>query len=472
VNERESTTVSRSTTPDNILNLSIELRRRRVSTYLRFECDPIDQPSAMDAVERRSWCSLRIRVGQRYASTIWDKSLQSERRSLYLPAFPIVEWLVLNWWPLLNEVCLWETVPRPVTGAAQLKWTKRHCLRSADSSLMLPALYLFHDGRSLRAEWEADSPDSIPNMPGEFLDKGAEQLDFNATQESLAEFVNHVLDRVQEIKDERVHQLAELWRAIQSADTEEQKFCTLAGRMGIDPYDRCELTDEVTSFFEQTFACPDDPLVRDLTEVARPDSIIAQWSWLTGIKDDLQLRPNSMRLPFELPSCRLAPPQFGYKLARQVRALAHIDASAPLDTLEDIAGTVLGKPFRVEDRNHIPGHGIRAIVGQVPGGDIVTAGPGVQRPDNRRFLIARSVYHAIVTSRESQRLVTDAYSWDQKASRAFAAELLAPQHALTSRVASSPVDHQTVEELSREFQTSTFVVEKQLENAGIGLLYE
>jgi Zn-dependent peptidase ImmA (M78 family) len=85
---------------------------------------------------------------------------------------------------------------------------------------------------------------------------------------------------------------------------------------------------------------------------------------------------------------------------------------------------------------------------------------------------AGNVFHALATSRESQRLVTDAYSWDQKASRAFAAEFLAPQQALISRLAKSTADRLTVRKLSMEFLASTYVIERQLENAGVPLSFD
>ena len=162
---------------------------------LFFESDPIDQPAAVDQLERLTWCAA-IRVGQRSVSRIWDKSLDSERTRLYLPAFPIAEWIVANWWSLFNELCPWEKVPTSVTSDAQLKWIRRHCLRSGDSALALPALYLFHDGQGLLAEWQSDTPGSVPHMPGEFTAAGAGQLDTAATQESVAAFINDCLDRV------------------------------------------------------------------------------------------------------------------------------------------------------------------------------------------------------------------------------------------------------------------------------------
>src|SRR5271155_5312398 len=203
---------------DNSPSPAIGWRWRPVSRSLLFECDPVDQPAATDPAERSSWCSLRIRVGERYASRIWDRTLQCERTSLYLPAFPVAAWIVQNWWSLLNELCSWEKVPNSAVDAAQSRWLKRHCLRSADSSLLLPALYIFHDGQSLRAEWHSDQEGSMPNMPGEFIVGGTDRLDSNATQDSLAQFINMVLDRVRAVGDTRVREIVELWRAIQGAD--------------------------------------------------------------------------------------------------------------------------------------------------------------------------------------------------------------------------------------------------------------
>src|SRR4051794_18486370 len=104
----------------SIRNLSNESRPHPVSRSLLLDFDPIDQPAAADPVERRTWCSLRIKVGHRFVSRIWDKTLQSERINLYVPAFPIAEWIALNWWSLLNELCPWETVPRSRVDPARM----------------------------------------------------------------------------------------------------------------------------------------------------------------------------------------------------------------------------------------------------------------------------------------------------------------------------------------------------------------
>jgi hypothetical protein len=437
-----------------------------MSTHLWFESDPIDQPAAADPVERLTWCALRIRVGQRFASRIWDRSLQSERNNLYLPAFPVTEWVVANWWSLFNELCPSERVPTAVAGEAQWKWIRRHCLRSADSSLLLPALYLFHDGQDLRAHWQSDIPGSMPNMPGEFISAGTESLEPNSVQESLASFIEDCLGRVAHLSDSRVHRLAQRWKAIQGADVEEQRFCRLAGRMGVDPYDDREMDGDLQRFLEQ--ADFEDPLIRDLTEVAHREFVVEQWSWLGAVAAELGLGPNPLQLSLDLPPPSLSPPLFGYELASRVRSAAGISPTSPLDSVEGIAQTVTGKTLRMEGRNHIPGQGVRAIVGR-SAGDMVCAGPMPPHPHSKRFLVARGLYHALITTQRRHRLVTDACSWEQKASRAFAAEILAPQRVLARRISTSGADPDAIEALSREFGVSTMLIEHQLENAGISL---
>lgn len=447
-----------------------------MSKSLLFDFDPVSQPAASDPVERHTWCSLRISVGQRVVSRLWDPTLSAERSNLYLPAFPVAEWLVDHWWCLLNELCLWEHPPQPgqrpsnlaVSGRAQ-SWIRRHCLRSADSSLTLPALYVYHDGRELRVEWHSDAPGTLPNMAGEFIASGVDRLDEVETCQSLTEFVNSVLHAAGPSRDERVESVHQLWNAIQSSTPEEQQFCTLAGRMGLDPYDPNETTDELAEFLERELSNPEDPLVRDFTEIASPSHVSEQWAWVSEIRSEFGMKP-STDTPFAPPASGTSPPLYGYQLARLAREAADQLPNTPLQSVESLAEAALGKGFRVAERNHVPGLNVLAIVGE-SGSEVISAGPPIARDDNRRFLLARSLYHALVGMQNGARLTSKSYSWDQKASRAFAAELLAPRKALVEHVGDS-ADSETIDKLSLAFTASARVIERQLENAGIAISCE
>jgi hypothetical protein len=461
--------VSPSTIPSSTLAQRIDWRTHRVSASLSLECDPVSQPDASDPVERLTWCMLRIRVAGRTVTRVWDQSLQQERSFLYVPAFPIAEWIVNNWWILLNEPCPTPEVPRP--SRFQLPWIKQHCLRCADSGLLLPALYLFNDGRGIGVEWQADTRDSLPHMPGELVDSNRDHLDSIVTQNALSEFVNSVLARVKELDEERVKTTLATWDAIRMADSDEAKFCIAAGRLGIDPYDPAQMPDDLASFLESSLGDPEQPLVRDLTEAADPGAIVDQWSWVQGTSNAYHLGPS--------PGSKIAPPPvtaspfaYGYRLAARVREAAGLSPKQPVPSLLEIARRAAHVDLETPHQNHVPGRKLRAVVGWKPNGAIVIAGPPPLRRDTQRFLDARGLYHGLFACAFSQRLLTRAYTWDQQASRAFAAELLAPRAALTIDTPEQVVDHAAAERLAQEFDVSTKVIENQPENAGVAVVEE
>jgi hypothetical protein len=440
-----------------------------MSRFLSLKSDPISQPTAEDPIERQTWCSLRVQVGSRFASRLWDKSLEAERDYIDIPAFSLAEWFIKNWWSIFNELCPENFIPRnPAANSSWLRWTQRHCLRAADSSLFLPKLFIYSDGYNLLTESHADRPGSLPNMPGEFLNEDVIAIDPDATEAALANFINQTISRVEGAESERVDRAAGQWNAIENADLEQKDFCKLAGRMGLDPYDPDEMTEELATFFENMLTEADNPLVRDLTEAARPDSVEAQWNWVRGASQELHLGARSVELPFEFPTARFSPAEYGYELARRVRMVAE-SADSPIDSVEETASFALGRRFEAVHWNHISGKEIKAIVGESDTGRVLVAGPESRAPYNRRFMIARGLFHFLATSQNSQRLVTSAYSVDQKASRAFAAELLAPQSALLNRLAGSSADPADVEAFSEEFQASSIVIQRQLENAGVAI---
>ncbi|MFN8855899.1 MAG: ImmA/IrrE family metallo-endopeptidase, partial [Planctomycetaceae bacterium] len=61
---------------------------------------------------------------------------------------------------------------------------------------------------------------------------------------------------------------------------------------------------------------------------------------------------------------------------------------------------------------------------------------------------------------------------DQRASRAFAAELLVPQSALIEDLDTDDASLEEIERLAAKYQVSTRVIENQLQNQGITVLPE
>jgi hypothetical protein len=85
-----------------------------------------------------------------------------------------------------------------------------------------------------------------------------------------------------------------------------------------------------------------------------------------------------------------------------------------------------------------------------------------------RFLLARGLFAiAAGAASEAPRALTNAGTALQAASRAFAAELLAPASLLRLRIAEG-LDDERVEALADELEVSATVVAHQITNHGLG----
>ena len=263
------------------LNHLKDWKERHMSKSLIIRCESVEQPAAVDPVEKMTWCRLIITIGGRTITRLWDKSVGEERTEIYIAAFPLIEWIVENWWALLNEPHRGKSVPDAASAAFHLPWIKRHCLRSASSSLLLPALYLYNDGRGVATFWQEDRRGTLPNMSGEFIESGSDHLTYQETVAALSAFVTTIFERVHSLNDERVRELEALRHAIQAApDNEEAGFCITAGRMGLNPYDPHEVPDAVAGVIEAMADEPDVPWRRDLAEAAKGTDLAEQWDWV------------------------------------------------------------------------------------------------------------------------------------------------------------------------------------------------
>ncbi len=82
----------------------------------------------------------------------------------------------------------------------------------------------------------------------------------------------------------------------------------------------------------------------------------------------------------------------------------------------------------------------------------------------KKFSLSRALFRAWSLENSGARLVTDSVTNEQKASRAFAAEFLAPIALLRKRVRSAVLDQDAIEELAQEFGVSPFVIRHQAVN--------
>jgi hypothetical protein len=290
-------------------------------------------------------------------------------------------------------------------------------------------------------------------------------------ESALTEFVHSVLERVNSNKNARLSDLRETWEAITSAEPQEAAFCRAAGRLGLDPYDIKAWPSGLVELLEEQAADANGAnlIFDDLVSTVSSESALNAWKVVDQTATKHHLRELKSNPPTLVRDFSKIPARFGYQAAEIVRDRSGIDPArrvASVAGLSDKAGVphmklaYNGSPARI---------GVRAVVG----GDASKSGVLVSKEPSRssakRFLEARGLYLMMFGCSQGPRLVTDAHVWDQKAARAFAAELLAPREHVLEMYQNRIKRNDSVEEASlyvaKHFDVGDLVIANQLKNA-------
>jgi Zn-dependent peptidase ImmA (M78 family) len=436
-----------------------------VKPFLSIKCERVPQPQAADAAEAATWASFRMYAAGRCITRWWDRDCADEKDEIYIPAWPVARWIVQNWWPLLNEASPTESIPASAAAwtPAERAWVQRHCLRSAESGVFLPKLFLFNDGQYFNANWVPDGESDYPSMPGYFLYGSSVQVSVQETEQELRTFVNTVLRWLEKQNVREVERVRENWDAIVNADPEEVAFCRASGRMGLDPYSASSWPEDLVTTLEGASSDSRKDLVGDWLDVASPVNAKASWDWVAHAANKLKL--------MGAPQSRVRPTSYdrvggqaGFLTALKLKSDLGLDPSAPVTDLSRLAeGLGIGE-YSLQLHNHVPSPRIRAAVGWRSQGKPVIAGPAPTSLENKRFVEARGLYHALFGAKTGPRLVTTAHTWDQQVSRGFAAEILAPRSAVLSRLEQCQDEQEQGEvaaTLAKELGVSSELVERQ-----------
>ncbi|MCB9739738.1 MAG: hypothetical protein H6747_10760 [Deltaproteobacteria bacterium] len=430
----------------------------------------LDDRSAADQVDALTWGKLRIDIA---SQCVTDVAANTTRRSeIYVPLFPIASWLVRNWWSLLYE-------PNPpdlggiLDTATATPWALRHCLRTARAGIALPNLSIFSDGDALRAVWVRDQTGLRPHTPVEFATAGEARFDRTHFEQQAARLVDSVLERLVHTDDPRVSAVRTDWQATASTASDEIDFCVGAGRVGLDPFAVDAWPDGILDWFESL--TPRDfqqSFIADLLDA--PTDIGAKARSARPILDLVDERTlNShpeIRLPRRLPTSAY---ERGYALAAKIRAALGVAPKERLDDLQRASSTWAKRAHQVIEVPDLvapEAAGLRGVVGwQGRAQPIVLLAPYADHHERDvRFRVARGLYFALFGMAAGPRLITDARTWDQRASRAFAAELLAPRDgvlALHLAAQRSRGPEEAESSVADHYRVSSWVIRHQLDNA-------
>jgi hypothetical protein len=419
-----------------------------------------DPLAAKGAELRATWARLSISIDSCPLTRVFDLSAKSMRKAVYLPLYPLAEWLVERWWPLWTE-------PSLSSSLARAGYDRRHSLVHAREGYALPPIKIEPVGSIVRVSWH---PEVLLFNKLEFTGQGEAWIETSRIKDTFSSFIEAIVTRLED-NDIIGSRLQEEWAAIRATDAEEKAFCECAGALGLDPYDLDDSQKEiieragnllpqeiVTEFFSSARSGIVD-FGKDVEEVkeaiGKVERNMLDLTPLKSLVDAFRSHEDSSGTPWEQ----------GYSFAHELRAHLGLDGK-PLKTIEFV-GDVLGvgkndlhKALGEFSSSSIP---FAALVGiNAKRSPAFILRPA--RPAATLFHFCRALFEYLYTPMPQNSLITDSNTEKQKRNRAFAAEFLAPASALRDRIKTPIVTWEQAEELADEFGVSVYVIDHQLKN--------
>ena len=439
---------------------------------LRFRIEWQEAPGVRVGVLARTWGRLVIEAGGRLVTQAVDYRSESLRGGVYGSVLPLCQWILENWWFLLNESYRFP-VPHAARELAKIPtdrpWVQRHSLLAAREGGALPDLMIFRDDRGVIARWTPDNEDSV-HLFLRFTGSGEVQMDPAEAEHGLSELVREVLERLAGLEDPDAKSLQEEWAAVLASMQSERELCEWSARLGLDPYNADELTEEIADVLSERIPGLEEYIRNDLLDAGHALSLQEDLEWLN--------RAHSAALDAGAPTgaeARLTKEtdartahELGYACAQATRQyLSESDGQEPVGDMEDLLHRLgwAQSPSRTVDVQ--PKGRLEAVLEcSDEGGSVAVTHNGDAAGNSFRLARAAFLRH-FGSDQAGCRIVTSAYTAEQRASRAFAAELLAPSADIAKHIGEQ-VSPNEIDQLAQHYKVSPLVVSHQIQNHRLG----
>ncbi len=405
--------------------------------------------------ERAAFGLFSVRTLQQSLTEGFDFFVNGFRQGPLVSGYHLAEWLVWNWWRLR-----WE--PR----SAAPDWSLAHSMTSIGEGYMWPNLEIWSDGvRTMLISQPSSRPDAKP-----FRYVGAIPTVVPSTlfEAAIDEFLPRVIGR---LREERLSEtnLDRLWRDVltERADPDAATRRRLEALMGRDP-DAVE-DDAVDQLIADSARLGESAVGEIAAERARNSEHLKAALTAQGLeetahaigyagspRDALTLQPNE-RLPrhVDVPAWRL-----GSDAANAVRRQDRLGGASLSDQrLAQMAGTTAALTARPRG-DAVLSYALDNATGTQSW--IVLTG---RHATARRFALARVVGDRLMQHSGALHPATHAYTYRQKAQRAFAAELLAPFEAVEEMLHGDYYEDRQLD-AADYFSVSPMVINTLLKNHG------
>jgi hypothetical protein len=408
-------------------------------------------------------CDLAITLGEITVTRVVpvnDSNSGDAADTTRVSVYPVAEWMAENYWALQYE---------PHKGDHNQHddgHRRRHRLIFGRDGFAVPDIVFDPRGDSVHV---MAMPCDYPSAGLRFPVRTAAKLPLAAFRDQLDRFLGQVADRLDEqrVTNTAFHQL---FQAIRETTPEQAELCQLLGAMGLNPY---RADDAILSALENALEELEGSVVRDLCLAGRETDFDSLEARVKSLRDDMAANDHQVDLT-ELGTFvdrRRSPTEADWVFGRTVAQEARHRLGVEQDSLDS------GKRFidrigldRVIAAKTTTFADVEAPVRALLSRRADKAAMAVHAaplPESRRFDGVRGTFLALTPASrhvDLDRLVTSARTTDQKASRAFAAEILVPYLYLKKRFPDGIASQDEIEDVAREAGVSTYIVQHQADN--------
>lgn len=404
---------------------------------LTFEIEWTDGGDVQQREARATWCRLSIAVNGRLV-TVLQSPQGATRTSLSVSAYPLAEWLVDNWFTITE-----------FQGAAAHGGAADLSMRQVGDGLAWPDISFSAEGSALRCDWFSNRTPQHDSHPI-FLTTGKDYVPLASAVATFTDFIESVIARLLDAGITGTH-LENRWSGQANLHEDELQFVKAAAHLGLDPFDT---TDDEDAALIEAASAVDHDLLLPFLDSTNFESLPVALRWLREAKGSVQLSESVVPTGLASPDDFERPWEQGYHVAQELRRVMEAPALT-LFPIEDFVSAT--------HANESSG-GVEAYA-STRGGRTGLVFPGHRRKETLRFARARALgYWAIFG--QTQSVLPPTRSHTDRASRAFAAELLLPSHDLSSiqQQIKGPWTVALQDGVAERFGVSREVLEWQLRN--------
>lgn len=405
-----------------------------------------------------TWCRMTVLSHSQNITLHADTRTEDIGTALPVSAYVAAEWFAQHWW-LLRAHLRPAALPARMwawSNVLKQEWLRSHNLRGAGTGMSWPDLTILPEGSSVRLVWNAGP--GLAGQPVRFLTSGEASMSLPEFTLVVTEFVEAVLRRLAE-RGITGTPLQEEWFLIQDSDDEERQFAEAAARLGLDPFN---VDEDVTAKIIRASELLPEEVLDEFFDSARAPALLTAAEWVGDAVSKMRMLPHP-RLPVpqswleSFATSRVdAPWAIGYEAARMFRGELGL---APVEALD-------AQDFIATERAGGDGGGVRGVVQSGEGQSGVVLGRTVSlHPNAQMFAAARALGLGLLRPERRVFLLDPTPTPLARASRAFAAEVLAPAEGVRQRVDGfGGPDADSFEAVALEYGVSPEVIRRQWEN--------